>query len=187
MSWEFDENQAEPVKDRTPYIWFAIIAGFGLMIAGLWFMSREPATYTSRAYVKHIYIPYDRAQPGDRDRAMELITDLRARIVSKEASFEEIARDYSAEDATRAKGGHYGWLGREDIAEGVAYDFIWDGPVEELSPILESQVGFHLFYVEERRLSDADRFEREIEQRVLGDDEPEAEPEGAQDSAPDAQ
>lgn len=168
MSWEFDGDTPPEAKDRTKLVWGAIFAALGVMAIGLWAISSRPSVGQSRAYVKHILIAFDARDATDRDRALELANDLRERILSGEASFEEIADDYSAE-STKGKPGHLGWMTVEDTVKGAAEDFIWDGPVGELSPVIESNVGFHLIFVSNRILSEREIFEREIERKVFGD------------------
>lgn len=168
MSWESNpaEEQPEPVKDRTKLVWTLVLIGVVIMAVLLVLTTRQGTVSQSRAYVKHIYIPFEYNDPADRDRALQLVVDVRARILQGELTFEEAAKLYSSE-TTAERGGHLGWTVENDFAEGKAREFVWTGPVGELSNILESAQGFHLIYVEKRELSARDQYEREIQQRVL--------------------
>jgi hypothetical protein len=173
MSWEFNRGeQPENVKDRTRLVWVGILVAVVLMAVLLAITTRPTATAQSRAYVKHIYVPFDRNFPEERDRSLELMADVRSRILANELSFEEAARQYSAEGDIAKRGGHLGWVTKEDFVEGKATQFIWNGPVGELSSILESNLGFHLLFIEKRELSAAEQYERELKQRVIEGAEP---------------
>lgn len=168
MSWESNPaEQPEPVKDRTKLLWGIVIGSVVIMAALLALNSQPSVRGASRAYVKHIYIPFDARDQEDRDRALELVTDIRQRIVSGELSFEDAASEYSADSATAKRGGHLGWIERDDLAKGKARQFVWEGPVGELSTILQSGYGFHLIYVDKRELSAREQYERDLKERVL--------------------
>lgn len=171
MSWESNApDEPEVVKDRTKLVWGIVLVGVVLMAALLAFTTRETKSGVSRAYVKHIYVSFQFRNAEERDRALELIGDVRSRIVSGDLTFEEAARQYSAEAVSAQRGGVLGWTERDDFAEGKAKEFVWNGPVGELSPILESRNGFHLILVEKRELSARDQYELEIQERVLNRD-----------------
>lgn len=74
------------------------------------------------------------------------------RIVSdlKEgASFAELAKEYS-EETHAAQGGELGFIKRGELIE--EFDSVlFSLPVGELSPVLETQVGYHIFQVEAKQ------------------------------------
>lgn len=158
-------EEVKDVKDRTKLLWIAVLIAIVLMAGVLAVITRPVAAPVSRAYVKHIYIPF--YQRAEREEAMILANEVRDRIVSGELTFEDAARQYSKESSSAGRGGHLGWLEPNDLAEGIAKEFVWKGPVGELSDVLESDVGFHLLYVDKRELSAREQYERELHERVL--------------------
>lgn len=169
MSWESNpaEEKPEDVKDRTKLLWGIVIGSVVIMAVLLAIGTRPASSGESRAYVKHIYVPFDRERPEDRERALELMLDVSNSIQSGELSFEEAAEQYSSERGIAERGGHLGWVTRDDLADGKAKEYVWEGPVGELSPILESNTGFHLILVTQRELSARERYERELKERVI--------------------
>lgn len=173
MSWEFDAGNAPADgRDRTKLVWGGILIGVAVMAGLMVLMSGESKSSQSRVYVKQIFIQCNRSDAADRDRALELANDVRRRLVAGEITFEDAARNYSAETASAAKGGHLGWLTKSEFAEGIAKEFAWNGPVGELSNVLESNFGFHLLFIEKRELSASDLHQRELREKVFNEETP---------------
>lgn len=85
----------------------------------------------------------------ERQRAFDKLEDIRARILSGEASFEEMAATYS-DDGSARTGGNLGWAKRGDYVpefEAAAYNLEKD----EISDIVESEFGLHIIQLLERR------------------------------------
>jgi len=120
---------------------------------------------TSRVRVKHILIAFDNSDPTDRARALELITDLRDRL-EKGASFSNLARQYSNDEYSSARGGDLGFH-KKGSFEGAFEDYVWKGPIGELSDIVQTNFGFHLVVVTERHISQPDLYEMELERKAL--------------------
>ncbi len=86
---------------------------------------------------------------GERRRAIQKLEDLRTRIVEGGEDFATLAKKYS-DDGSARSGGDLGWAKRGRYVpefEAAAYKL---DPME-VSPIVETQFGFHLLQMLERR------------------------------------
>jgi len=156
-------------KDRTPWIWLGIITLVVVMVAALWISSRRPPP-TSQVNARDLLIKCNNSDPADRARALELVTDLRQRILDGE-SFKKLAREFSDDETSRARGGELGYYDRGQF-EPEFEAYVWSAPVGEVSEITQTSYGFHIIEVLDRFLSEGDRYEMELEQRVRqGEDE----------------
>lgn len=157
------EQDFEDVKDRTKLVWLGIGALILLMIGALWYMG-QPDTNVSQVRVKHILISYDANDPHERARALQLARELRERIAGGE-SFEKLAREYSDDASSAARGGDLGYYPKGSFA-GDFEKFAWNAEPDKLSDVISTTHGFHIAMVTDRTLSDADRYEMELEQRA---------------------
>ncbi len=154
--------QDEP-KDRTRLLWAGVAVVLALMIGALWF-SQKPKANTSSVRAKHILIRYNAADPADRNRALESLTSLRERILKGE-KFDALAREYSEDTMSARRGGDLGWAARGTYDP--AFDaYCWTADVGKLSDIISTQHGFHLIVVTGRTISDAEKFESDLDQRT---------------------
>ena len=86
---------------------------------------------------------------AERKRSIELLEDLRARILEEDEDFVTLAARYSDDPSARS-GGDLGWTKRGDFVpefEAAAYKL----ERNELSPVIETEFGFHLIQMLERR------------------------------------
>lgn len=86
----------------------------------------------------------------ERQKAIELLTDLRTRIVEGGEDFGALASKYSDDPGSSRLGGDLGWTKRGQFVpefEAVAYN-LENG---EISEIVESDFGFHVIQLLERR------------------------------------
>lgn len=89
----------------------------------------------------------------------------RERIVAGE-SFEDVAREVSDDEATRESGGDLGWTPAKFLVPGVK-EVVDTLEVGEISPVVASDQGFHVFKVVNRRMGGAYEFD-EIKDRLRG-------------------
>ena len=85
----------------------------------------------------------------EKKRAIELLTDIRRQIVEEGANFSDLALKYS-DDGSGRNGGDLGWTKRGNFVpafEAAAYKLEKD----EISPVVESEFGFHLIQMLGRR------------------------------------
>jgi len=90
-------------------------------------------------------------EPNEETKAAVVaqMEEIRAQIVSEELSFEDAARKYS-QDGSRQGGGDLGWTKRGKFVpefEAAAYNL----EPGELSDIVESEFGYHIIKLQERR------------------------------------
>ena len=52
--------------------------------------------------------------------------------------------------------------------------YVWQAPINGVSEVLETDFGFHLVTVSERTISDVDKYEQSIRDRVFGTSEHES-------------
>jgi len=161
MGQEFDEN-AE-ARDRTKLLWIGVVAMIVLMLGALYWLGRPDRT---RSYVraKHILIPFAQNDPADRARALDLVMDLRRRILEGE-SFERLAQEYSGDPFSGARGGDLGFEQR-GAYESTFENYVWSAPVGELSEIVTTNHGFHLIRVEDRYISPAEIYDLDLDRRA---------------------
>jgi len=159
-----DEN--EP-RDYSRYLWIGIGVVVILMILAIaW--SGAPDPNTSQVRARHILIRYDPADPADRQRALDLITDLREQLMEG-ADFATLAREYSEDPTNAARGGDLGYYPRGQF-EPEFERYVWTGEVGEISEIVPTAYGFHLIRIEDRYISPGDEFEQSLEERVREED-----------------
>jgi hypothetical protein len=125
-------------------------------------------------HARHILIvPPVGATQAQRDSIRAFTEELRARIESGEETFEEVAAAYSA-DATAENGGDLGFFGRGTMAPAFEEAAFALEP-GELSHAVETQFGFHIIRVDERRrppFEDVrDRYRTFLKQRVQAEAE----------------
>lgn len=90
------------------------------------------------------------ANKMQKDIAKEKLERIREKIVSGEKSFEELALSYSMDPGSAAKGGDLGWAGRGTyVPEFEAALFTLKE--NEISDIIETQFGYHIMKMLERR------------------------------------
>ncbi|MEQ8704281.1 MAG: peptidylprolyl isomerase [Phaeodactylibacter sp.] len=86
---------------------------------------------------------------GEREKAISLLEELRERIVEAGEDFAELAGKYS-DDGSARSGGDLGWAKRgRYVPEFEAAAFRLEK--DEISPVIESQFGFHIIQMLERR------------------------------------
>lgn len=149
--------------DRTKWIWVGII-GLVVVMIGLLYINSERRPVVSSVRAQHILISFDRSDPNDRAAALDLVQDIRRRINEGE-SFRRLARRYSDDPFSAARGGDLGFH-RKGSFDDAFEEYVWSAPINELSDVVQSNHGFHLIIVLDRFLTDVDRYEIELEQRV---------------------
>ncbi|MBX2929062.1 MAG: peptidylprolyl isomerase [Saprospiraceae bacterium] len=95
-----------------------------------------------------VYKP--KVNPGERQTAIDKLTELRKRIVDGGEDFAELARKFSDDGGSARAGGDLGWTKRGIFVpafEAAAYKLEKD----EISPIVESEFGFHIIQLLDRR------------------------------------
>ncbi|MFN2382458.1 MAG: peptidylprolyl isomerase [Guyparkeria sp.] len=114
---------------------------------------RDTRTATSSAAVtqyraEHVLL---RAS-GDREPAAtrELAEQLREQVAQGEASLADIAGEFSDDQGSAQRGGDLGWVNPDDMVPAFA-ETLASVETGELSPVFESQFGFHFLRVNDQR------------------------------------
>ncbi|MBI5091591.1 MAG: peptidyl-prolyl cis-trans isomerase [Candidatus Hydrogenedentes bacterium] len=160
MGSEFDEI-AEP-KDNTKLIWAGLAAAFLVMAAIVWLWSRPPNA-VSQIRFRHILITFKTGDDADRARALEMITQIRERLVKGE-SWNTLAKTYSNDPGTAERGGDMGWVIKGQM-DAIIEAYVWDAPLRQLSDIIQSGRGFHVVEVTGLDLSKTDLYNKELRLR----------------------
>jgi peptidyl-prolyl cis-trans isomerase SurA len=89
---------------------------------------------------------------SERDPAetRELAETLRDRIASGDVPFGAIARKYSEDPGSARRGGDLGWVNPDEMVPAFAR-MLESVEIGELSPVFESQFGFHFLRVTDTR------------------------------------
>jgi parvulin-like peptidyl-prolyl isomerase len=98
----------------------------------------------------------------ESELARQKLLGLRKRIVEGGVPFDEVARQNS-EDTHAAEGGDMGWISRGDFIPQLE-EAIFRLKPKEVTPVLESDIGWHLFRLEEHRAKKTKTFEETKEQ-----------------------
>ncbi|QNH62982.1 peptidylprolyl isomerase [Hymenobacter sediminicola] len=104
--------------------------------------------YSTEVEVGQI-IKYAKVNSSAKQAAQTQLNDLRARILAGE-SFEELAKQYSQDPGSGAQGGYLGFFGRKELVPEYEAAALRLEP-GQLSPVVESQFGFHLIQLIERK------------------------------------
>lgn len=161
---KFDSDAAaEEPKDRTKWIWLGVVGLVIAMVALLWVLGR-PDPKISMARARHILVQFDKSDPADRNRALNLCTDLRERLLRGER-FETLAREFSNDPGSSRRGGDLGYYPKGTFAAEFE-KYVWTAPEGQLSDIVETSHGFHLIIVVDRHLTAADRYDMELDERA---------------------
>lgn len=177
MNSEFEK--VEEPRDRTWLIW----VGLGLILCvmvGALAMQNRGKSQRSVVHARHILITFDRSDPLSKERALEQITELRARILNGE-SFSQIAMDYSQDPSSARRGGDLNYSERGTYVDAFE-SYVWSAPIGELSDVVETNFGFHLIRVEDRVISEVDRVVSEQERAVR--EELEKQQQGGEEESP---
>jgi parvulin-like peptidyl-prolyl isomerase len=156
------EPRDEP-KDRTKLIWLGVFALLGLTVVLLFAINANRADVT-RVRAKHILVKCRKDDPVDRARAYKLITELRDRL-QKGESFSRLAKDYSDDESSAARGGDLGYYPKGSF-DPAFENYVWSAPIGQLSDVIQSSYGFHLIIVVDRHISKADQYEMDLEKKA---------------------
>jgi peptidyl-prolyl cis-trans isomerase SurA len=113
-------------------------------------LSKDSIPYiNSKISVAHI-VKYPKITENDKAKAKEKLEMYREQIVSGQKKFQTIAISYSDDPGSSIKGGDLGWQSRGTmVPEFEAALFVLEPG--EISPVFESQYGYHIIQMIERR------------------------------------
>ncbi|WP_417666739.1 peptidylprolyl isomerase SurA [Pseudidiomarina sp.] len=93
-------------------------------------------------------------------RAQEKLAELRAEIIAGDLSFEDAAREHSADPGSAANGGDLGWSEASAYAEEFKRQ-VERSPIGEITEPFQTQFGWHILEVLDRRKLDATKRSKE--------------------------
>jgi peptidyl-prolyl cis-trans isomerase SurA len=168
MTEAFDPTD-EP-RDWTKVLWIGIGILLIGMVTALWMSGRVQSNRTL-VQAKHILISFNPGDAAERIRALETVTSVREQIVANPNSFERLAKEYSDDPGSGARGGYLGATERGSFVEKFE-EFAWTAPIGELSDIILTQHGFHLVVVVDRTYSELDLYNEELDKRIRSGETP---------------
>lgn len=117
---------------------------------------------------RHVLIRVPRnASEEEKAEARRKADSLRQAIVGAGTDFEEVAREHSEDPGSAPRGGDLGWVRQGQMVE--AFDEAAFGtPEGEVSPVVETQFGFHVIEVTGKRKRSFEEMREEIAQEVAG-------------------
>lgn len=124
--------------------------GEALHLAQLVDKTEREAVQVDQYRVRHILVRPDALLTDDQART--LLADLRQRIRAGE-SMGELADQFTDDLDSKGSGGDLGWAQAEEFVPAVAQR-VRELPGGELSEVFESNLGFHILRVEDRRTQD---------------------------------
>jgi parvulin-like peptidyl-prolyl isomerase len=161
---EPDFDSAAEAKDRTLW-WWGAVGVLVVVFLGVLFIWGRSDPNVSRVRLRHILISYDRNDPADRARARELAEELRKRIIEGE-SFAKLAKEYSNDPFSADRGGDLNYQKKGSLEDAVE-EYAWTAPIGQVSEVLQTRQGFHIVRVEDRHLSEGDRYDLEMKRRTM--------------------
>lgn len=87
---------------------------------------------------------------AEKKMVKEELLELRKNIVAGTLSFESAAKFKSCDKGSAEKGGDFGWVGRGQFVPSFE-EMAYKTPINEVSPVFESQYGYHILKIEKRR------------------------------------
>jgi peptidyl-prolyl cis-trans isomerase SurA len=112
---------------------------------------RGDVVLTTQSLVRHILI-----QPNEivsNSDAHSVLEQLREQIIAGEVTFEEAARQYSNDPVSSSRGGDLGWNGPGTFL--AEFEAVVDAiPVQQISEVFQTQFGWHILEVLDRRQYD---------------------------------
>jgi len=170
MGWESEQGAPDEPKGKMKWVWALVAVIFAVTI----FVSvpnKKVRKEISEAHAQHILITYDQQDPEAKQQALSEINNIRTWI-NEGQDFEKLAKQYSQDSKTKGKGGDLGWSQRGTFVEGID-TYIWSAPLGKVSDIIPTTYGFHIVRVLDRKLSDAEQYNVEVNERINQQNRPE--------------
>lgn len=129
----------------------------------------ERYTQPEERRARHILVKAEREAPAaERERARAQAEELRAQVVAKPSDFAAVAKARSDDPGSAEEGGDLGFFGRGAMVRPFE-DAVFALKPGEISPVVESDFGYHVIQLEEIRGGQAQPFEdvrAEVEDEV---------------------
>jgi len=176
IGWRDPERLPTPIanelrKLKPGQVTQAIRANFGFIILKMNDVRKQGAQQEGaqtaaiqQTHARHIMLKL--SPTLTEDEARKRLAEYKTRIEGKQATMEDLARQFS-QDSSASKGGDMGWLEPEDTVPEIAsvLDKLQPGQV---SDVVKSPFGLHIFQLIERKTQDAAKDkERSMARQVL--------------------
>lgn len=158
-----DNELVETKKDTTWLWWGGAIVLIVIAIVVLSFSGPARPRY-SYVRARHILMKFNSQDPAESARVVERLRELRQRIINGE-DFGKLAKEYSEDEYSAPRGGDLGFAKKGQFT-GPIEDYLWEGPVGEVSDVIRSTYGYHIVQIMERRLSDVEAHLKEQEKML---------------------
>ena len=165
MPWESDEEKESPRRDWVKFMWIGVALLMALGIAAMFIPWPNGSYQVTRARVSHILIKFDAKDTAAKQAAVDKANKLRQQILDG-VNFSKVAADNSDDTGSSGKGGDLGWVQRGELSKPID-EWVWSAPLNQVSSVFISENGLHLVIVREREVSEADKYEAELKNRVL--------------------
>lgn len=126
------------------------------------------------ARVRHILIRVAPTAPEQEKARARALADSLHQAIEQGADMAELAAEHSEDPGSAQQGGLLGWSARGSWVEPFE-NAAFATPEGELAPVVETQFGYHVLKVEEKRKQSFEDLREEIEQQVLMPERGEAE------------
>lgn len=163
MAWESEQDEGQDVRDRT-YLWWGLIAVVMIVGLGAVMLRSQDGSAVSRVRAQHIHIALPDNSPETIETGQKGAEIIRERIVNGE-NFGKLAKEFSSNAYTGARGGDTGWKLKGELDEAVE-SYVWTAPIGQVSEVIRGSDGFHIIKVTAREFGPADRYEIELQQRA---------------------
>ncbi len=169
----FESNKVEETPDRTKRWWLIVAGLFVVMLLGLWLMGPVKPS-RSEVTASHILIKADLNNPAEKARALERLKELKQQLDGIKSpdelkkTFAELAEKYSEDPYSATKGGDLG-PAKKGTYQGDFEEYVWKGPIGQVSGIIRTGFGYHLVLITKRYLTDVDKHLREQEEKIYGE------------------
>lgn len=149
----------EVVKMKPGTVAGPIRAGNGYQLIKLVSTSQNDSQHkVTKTHVRHILLKQDVSMTNEE--ALKQVNSLYQQLKSGK-DFAVMAKQYSLDPASAAKGGDLGWVVRDELVQPFA-DAMDKLPLRTVSKPVKSQFGWHLIEVLDRKvIDDSDAFKRQ--------------------------
>lgn len=118
------------------------------------------ALSSERVRVSRILVKLSpRASANEKKRALKTAQEIRERLIEGTSTFAEIAREESEDPESAGRGGDIGYV-IKGVAPPEFEKVAFSLPVGEVSEPIETDIGYHIIRVQEKRASETPEFER---------------------------
>lgn len=162
---EMELENAPEERDHTKWLWAGVLV-FLVAVGFVLYLKSGGNPQLSVVRISHILIKCDSRDPAERGQALTRIRSIRERL-QKGEDFARLARDNSNDPESASKGGDVGYVTKGQLDKAID-QYAWTAPVGQLSDVIQSQFGFHVVVVTDRRYSKADALAEKEHEKPAG-------------------